>query len=157
MSRRQAREFALQALYQLDLIPAETQDADVQEQQALDTAFMESEEAVSEKTRDFAKALVHGVRTHGAAIDERIGQYAKWKISRMAVVDRSIARIAVYEMTFAAPRLTPNIAIDEAVELAKIFGTDDSAKFLNGVLDAIAKAQKAETAEQKPQKQKTEQ
>lgn len=157
MSRRQAREFALQALYQLDLVPAETQDADVQEQQALDTAFMESEETVSEKTRDFAKALVRGVRTHSAAIDERIGQYAKWKISRMAVVDRSIARIAVYEMTFAEPRLTPNIAIDEAVELAKIFGTDDSAKFLNGVLDAIAKAQKAESAEQEPQKQKTEQ
>ena len=126
MSRRQAREFALQALYQLDLIPAETQDADVQEQQALDTAFMESEEAVSEKTRDFAKARVRGVRTHSAAIDEKIGQYAKWKI-------------------------------DEAVELAKMFGTDDSAKFLNGVLDAIAKAQEAESAEQEPQKQKTEQ
>jgi len=157
MSRRQAREFALQALYQLDLIPAETQDADVQEQQALDTAFMESKETVSEKTRDFAKALVRGVRTHSAAIDEKIGQYAKWKISRMAVVDRSIARIAVYEMMFAEPRQKPNIAIDEAVELAKMFGTDDSAKFLNGVLDAIAKAQEAESAEQEPQKQKTEQ
>ena len=157
MSRRQAREFALQALYQLDLIPAETQDADVQEQQALDTAFMESEEAVSEKTRDFAKARVRGVRTHSAAIDEKIGQYAKWKIARMAVVDRSIARIAVYEMMFAEPRQKPNIAIDEAVELAKMFGTDDSAKFLNGVLDAIAKAQEAESAEQEPQKQKTEQ
>ena len=75
----------------------------------------------------------------------------------MAVVDRSIARIAVYEMMFAEPRQKPNIAIDEAVELAKMFGTDDSAKFLNGVLDAIAKAQEAESAEQEPQKQKTEQ
>ena len=152
MSRRQAREFALQALYQLDLNPADVQDLEAQEQQALDTAFMESEASVNKRTRAYAGMLVHGARAQLAAIDEAIGAHAKgWKVARMAAVDRNIARIAVFELVHAEPPIDAGTAINEAVELAKLYGTDDSAKFLNGVLDAIAKehakGQKNETSE----------
>ena len=140
MSRRQAREFALQALYQLDVAPAEAQDAAAQEQQALDAAFMESDAALDEKTRAYAAALVQGVCGARAVLDEAVGRHAKgWKVERMAVIDRNIARIAVYEMTRDEEPLDAGVAIDEAIELAKRYGTDDSARFLNGVLDAIGK------------------
>lgn len=142
MSRRQAREFALQALYQLDINPSDLQDAEAAEQQALDAAFMENDAALDETTRSYAAELVHGTRAHLAAIDEAVGAHAKgWKVARMAVVDRNIARMAVYEMRCAEPQLDAGIAIDEAVELAKRYGTDDSARFLNGVLDPIGKEQ----------------
>lgn len=151
MSRRQAREFALQALYQLDLNPAGLQDAEAEEQQALDTAFMESAEAVDEKTRSYASELVRGAHACLEDIDAAIGRHAKgWKVARMAVVDRNIARIAVYEMAYAAPRLKANIAIDEAVELAKIYGTEETPTFLNGILDAIAKEQKKPDVSSEP-------
>ena len=141
MSRRQAREIALQALYQLEINCAESaEQEEMYENLALDTAFQEAEAKVSQATREFARSLVEGTRAHAAEIDAYIEDASRaWKITRMAAVDRNIARIAVYEMKFAEPVLTPNIAINEAIELAKKYGSDESARFINGILDAMAK------------------
>lgn len=139
MSRRQAREIALQALYQLDVNPSAPEGAD-SELLALDAALGESEENVSAKTRGYAQTLVHGTREHIEALDAAIAEKSKgWKVSRMAVIDRNIARMAVYEMRFAEEAVDAGTAIDEAVELAKKYGADESPKFLNGVLGAMVK------------------
>ena len=142
MSRRQARGIALQALYQLDVNPpAEGADGELL---ALDAALEEAEEDVSAKTRGYATDLIHGTRSHLASIDEAIGAKAKgWKVERMAVIDRNIARMAVYEMQYAETAVDAGVAIDEAIELAKKYGADASPKFLNGVLGAmVPKGQK---------------
>lgn len=107
---------------------------------ALDTAFQEAEAKVSQTTREFARSLVEGTRAHISEIDACIEEASRdWKLTRMATVDRNIARIAVYEMKFAEPALTPNIAINEAVELSKKYGSDESARFINGILGAMVK------------------
>lgn len=107
---------------------------------ALDTAFQEAEAKVSQATREFARSLVKGTRAHISEIDACIEEASRdWKLTRMATVDRNIARIAVYEMKFAEPALTPNIAINEAVELSKKYGSDESARFINGILGAMVK------------------
>lgn len=141
MSRRQGREIALQALYQLEINSAESaEQEEMYENLALDTAFQEAEAKVSQATREFARSLVEGTRAHISEIDACIEEASRdWKITRMATVDRNIARIAVYEMKFAEPALTPNIAINEAVELSKKYGSDESARFINGILGAMVK------------------
>ena len=141
MSRRQAREIALQALYQLEINCAESaEQEEMYENLALDTAFQEAEAKVSQATREFARSLVEGTRAHAGEIDAYIEDASRaWKITRMAAVARNIALIAVYEMKFAERVLTPNIAINEAIELAKKYGSDESARFINGILDAMAK------------------
>lgn len=141
MSRRQAREIALQALYQLEINCAESaEQEEMYENLALDTAFQEAEAKVSQATREFARSLVEGTRAHISEIDACIEEASRdWKLTRMATVDRNIARIAVYEMKFAESALTPNIAINEAVELSKKYGSDESARFINGILGAMVK------------------
>ena len=140
MSRRQAREAALQALFQLDLNQAETEEQQgMYETLAIDTALSESEK-MSAHDRDYVKTLVHGTRANLAAIDALISESSKdWKIERMAVVDRNLVRIAIFEIKFSDEKLTPNIAINEAVELAKKYGTDDSSRYVNGILGAMMK------------------
>ena len=99
------------------------------------------DEKVSTREKDYIDSVMAGVSENRAAIDEKIAEFAKgWRLERMAGVDRSIMRIAVYEMFFATNKLKPSIAINEAVELAKGYGTDDSARFVNGVLGAMARA-----------------
>lgn len=140
MSRRQAREVALQALFQLDLNPAESADQEeMQETLAIDTALGEAE-AMSAHDRAFVAQLVHGTRANLEAIDAQIAANSReWKVERMAAVDRNLTRMATYEMQFAPEKLTPNIAINEAVELAKKYGTDESSRYVNGILGAIMK------------------
>ena len=137
MSRRQAREVALQALFQLDLNPAESADQEeMQETLAIDTALGEAE-AMSAHDRAFVAQLVHGTRANLEAIDAQIAANSReWKVA----VDRNLSRMATYEMCFAEEKLTPNIAINEAVELAKKYGTDDSSRYVNGILGAIMKS-----------------
>ena len=140
MSRRQAREAALQALFQLDLNQAETEDQQgMYETLAIDTALSEAEK-MSAHDRAYVNTLVHGTRANLAAIDALISESSKdWKIERMAVVDRNLVRIAIFEIKFSEEKLTPNIAINEAVELAKKYGTDDSSRYVNGILGAMMK------------------
>jgi N utilization substance protein B len=84
----------------------------------------------------FAAALVRGAVAHGADLDQRISRHAEnWRLERMPAVDRNILRLAVYELTFEG---TPAaVAIDEAIELARKFSNEESAQFVNGVLDAV--------------------
>ena len=89
----------------------------------------------------FVAQLVHGTRANLEAIDAQIAANSReWKVERMAAVDRNLTRMATYEMCFAEEKLTPNIAINEAVELAKKYGTDDSSRYVNGILGAIMKS-----------------
>ncbi len=141
MSRRQAREAALQALFQLDLNHGEEGQQEQYETLAIDTVLGEAEK-MSAHDREFVNTLVHGTRAHLAEIDSLIAASSKdWRLERMATVDRNITRLAAFEIHFAAEKLTPNIAITEAVELAKKYGTDDSSRYVNGILGAMMKAQ----------------
>lgn len=140
MSRRQAREAALQALFQLELNPPpETASEGACQTWALDAAV---EEMPVETKRDYsyAASLVRGTRENLVAIDEAIAAYAHdWKLERMTGVDRNIVRIALYEMKYGAEKVDVGVAINEAVELAKKFGTDDSGRYVNGILGGLAR------------------
>ena len=127
---RQSRELALQVLFQTEFAP-----------QISYGQFLEVfEESVDPEIISYADKLVTGVQSHRQSIDDKIqASSMNWKLERMATIDRNIIRIAVYEMKFAPEPLKENIAINEAVEMAKKFGSTDSASFVNGLLDQIAK------------------
>ncbi len=132
MSRRRARELALQVLFQLDFQKIEAEVA-------LELLCSE-EEAPSDKVQKYALHLIQGVLEHQTEVDDLISQVAAdWKIERMPGVDRNIARIATYELRFAAEKLAAGIIINEAVELAKTFAADESSRFINGILGALLK------------------
>lgn len=130
MSRRKAREVALQALFQLDFNKMDKSDAI--------NAVLEEDVVLSDNARAYAKTIVDGTQMHLAEIDAMIAENStEWKVDRMPGVDRNITRIAIFELKFCSEQLAPNIIINEAVELAKIFGTDASSRFVNGILGAI--------------------
>ena len=129
-ARRKARELAVQMLYQYDLsgnLP-----------ETIVSTFEELQKS-KPNTREFATKIFHGTVAHIATIDEMIQQQAdNWRLSRMAVVDRNIIRLSVYE--FLHEDDTPKLVIiDEAIEIAKKFGTEKSSQFINGILDGILK------------------
>ena len=127
--RRRARILALQALYEIDTTqhPVGT---------VLDQRL--TEDPLPEEGEAFARELLTGVIQHQVALDELIQRYApEWPVEQMAVIDRNVLRIAIYEFFIA--KLTPTkVAINEAVELAKLFGSDSAPRFVNGVLGALA-------------------
>ncbi len=126
--RRKGRELALQVLYQLDM------SGEASEQGL--HAFAESFEA-SPKARDFAWDLVRGVRDRRDDLDAAAAAGAEnWRLERLSRIDANVIRLAVYEMTTGLPL---EIAINEAVEIARKYGTGESAAFVNGVLDGVAK------------------
>ena len=130
-SRRSSRQVALQALYAVDVGPR----ADLS--QAMESLARVAENfEIAGGARAFADDLVAGVVAEREAIDERLETAARnWRVERMAVVDRNVLRIAVWELGFSP---TPaEVAIDEAVELARRFGDDGSPRFVNGVLGAL--------------------
>jgi N utilization substance protein B len=134
-SRRRSRQAALQVLYGLDVVRAKGSTESVDD--ALSSVATHFE--LPEGARAFAKELVCGVVDHRDAIDALIREHAThWRLERMAVVDRNVLRLGIYECCFGG--LEPQIAIDEALELAHRFGDDPSPRFVNGVLDAVASA-----------------
>ncbi len=140
-ARRKARETALQALYQV-----ETTGENVD--RALGD-FAESFE-LSDKAAGFAWALVRGVLDRRGDIDAEIEAVtANWKFERLSRIDLCAIRVAVYEM-MESGELPVEIIIDEAVEIARKFGTAESSKFVNGVLDSIAKRVRATPPEAVP-------
>ena len=129
--RRKAREVALQFLYQLDL---NSDDDPIPH----DEEFW-ARHPLDDDTHAFADALVRGTKSNQAKIDHAISQFAEhWDLERMAVVDRNILRLAVYELLWTAA-VPPKVAINEAIEIAKKFGTKESSRFINGLLDRIHK------------------
>ncbi|HEY3175635.1 MAG TPA: transcription antitermination factor NusB [Candidatus Polarisedimenticolia bacterium] len=126
--RRRAREYALQLLFQLDLAPQGTDEA---------VSEFWNGKRVADAVRLFAEHIVSGTMARRDAIDAMLASCAHhWRISRMAAVDRNILRLAVYE--FLCEPDTPRIVvIDEAIEIAKKFGNDESGPFINGILDAL--------------------
>jgi transcription antitermination factor NusB len=126
--RTRARELALQFLYQLDL----RGDDLLPEAQA----YVRGEERDAETTR-FALRLVQGTHEHKTEIDTMIqGVAQNWNISRMAVVDRNVLRLATYELLHCQD-IPPKVAINEAIELGKRYSTQNSGAFINGILDKI--------------------
>ena len=127
--RRRGRELALQALYQIE-ITGDASPAPLE----LFWSYFEG----NAKARDFARRLVSGVVMHREEIDQLIEQSTDhWKLSRMPKVDLAILRLASYELLFC-PDIPLNVSIDEAIEVSKRFSSEDSAIFINGVLDHVA-------------------
>ena len=127
--RRQAREIALQALYIIDTSSTPR-----------DEAFKivnRREEPEDEKTLEFARELVDGTTDARATLDKHIEDTAEnWALSRMAAVDRNVLRMAAYELIHRLE--TPvNVVIDEAIEIVRKFSTEESTRFVNGILDKI--------------------
>jgi N utilization substance protein B len=141
LSRRRAREIALQVLYSLDANP------DVDPTAALSFYFdrfaaeeredtpVDGEEAAP-ADQAYVETLVRDVTEHRAAIDELLGQVSRnWRIERIARVERTILRMALYELKFRQD-IPARVALNEAIELAKRFGAQDASAFVNGLLDS---------------------
>ncbi|MBR4904782.1 MAG: transcription antitermination factor NusB [Selenomonadaceae bacterium] len=141
MSRRLAREATFKALFQLDFNSAEGDERESYEDLAINTMFDDEPKLTSKKDLSYIANSVKGTRAHLEEIDAIIVSHLKegWQLSRLMSADRNILRLAVYEMQFGETPIPKNIAINEAVELAKKYGTDDSGRFVNGILEAISK------------------
>ena len=127
--RRKAREVALQFLYQLDL----QGDSDP----AVHAAEFWPHHPLDDEAREFADGLVRGAMATHAKIDDVITRFAEhWDLDRMSVVDRNILRLAVYELGWRT-ETPPKVVINEAIEIAKKFGTRESSRFINGILDRV--------------------
>jgi N utilization substance protein B len=126
--RHRARVAVLQALYEADCVRHEAGPA-------LERRLEEAQ--LPEPGSQFARELGHGVAAQRAQLDALIGRYApEWPVDQIAIIDRNILRMAIYEITMIAG--TPvKVAINEAVELAKAFGSDSSSRFVNGVLGTL--------------------
>jgi len=151
--RREARERAVQFLFQYDLNPPENLDAALAQfwDSQRNAAIAEEKGAATwgqpvelppptadeAATRLFAEPLIRGVVEHRDQLDEQIRKYAKnWELHRIAAVDRNILRLAIYEMLHRED-IPPVVSINEAVDIAKKFSTQDSGKFVNGILDKV--------------------
>ena len=151
--RREARERAVQFLFQHDLNPPENLEAaltqfwDSQRTAAIaeekgvanwgETVELPPPTAEEAEVRLFAEPMIRGAIEHRDAVDAQIKKYAKnWELHRIAAVDRNILRLAIYEMLYRED-IPPVVSINEAVDIAKKFSTEDSGKFVNGILDKV--------------------
>jgi transcription antitermination protein NusB len=129
-SRRQARQIALQALYESDAVHHPIGAVVERLSRASD---------LPDEAAQLARSLVAGVTAQLAEIDAQIGAAAPtWPLTQMARVDKNVLRLAIYEAFMDNAAVPPRAAINDAIELAKVFGTDSSVKFVNGVLATIA-------------------
>jgi transcription antitermination protein NusB len=128
--RTKAREFAMQMLFQWDMSK--------QDPAMLEGKFWQGAKA-ADTTRDFANRLFEGAAREVAALDELIVKHTdNWRFERLAAIDRAILRLAMYELR--ATDTPPKVVLNEAVELAKKFSSEDSGAFVNGILDAFRKS-----------------
>jgi transcription antitermination factor NusB len=131
-SRSQCREWALQFLYQADFVGGRSP-----EELAGFWAHFHPE---GPGVPAYLRALVAGVAAHQEELDALIARHSEhWRLERMTVVDRNLLRLAAYELLYEA-KIPPKVVINEAVELAKQFGSEDSGAFVNGILDQIRAA-----------------
>jgi N utilization substance protein B len=132
--RRRARSLALQSLYEVDTVGHSPQE--------VVSRHIEQNDSISDDGVVFLREMVIGVNSYAPRLDELIASCApEWPVDQLAVLDRNILRMALWEL--ATSTETPlKVAINEAVELAKRFGSDSSARFINGVLGALADREK---------------
>ncbi|MBI5327935.1 MAG: transcription antitermination factor NusB [Deltaproteobacteria bacterium] len=144
MSRRKARMIVLETLYQLDVADGDIDD--------IITAQAETRK-LKQDAKDFILKLVNGVWKHRDEIDMLIGANAEnWSIDRITAIDKNILRLASFELLYCND-IPFKVVIDEAVELGKIYGTEDSTAFINGILDKMARninSRKKEVSEALP-------
>lgn len=138
MKRRLAREIAVQSLYQMEMNGVSAQEAvDAVMEEAKGDNEMETEVAELAAVDGFTRELVLGVKTNQDALDAQLaGFLTGWQVDRLSRVDRQILRLAAYEMNHRRD-VPAKVAVNEAIELAKHFGTDESGKFVNGVLGRL--------------------
>lgn len=128
--RRSARELALKVLYEHDIRGGNPLQS---------LSYLANEEGLAEESRLFAQELVEGVLAKRVEIDKCIASYSQdWRLERLAAVDRNILRLSLYEL-FYRPDIPVGVSINEAVELAKVYGDEDSSRFINGILGRIVR------------------
>jgi N utilization substance protein B len=128
--RREGREHAVQALYAIELSPATPREA---------LALFWETERFKSAARAFAGELLAGILENSSAIDALISAKSpNWSLSRMAKIDLAIIRLAAYELLYRV-EIPKNVTINEAIEIAKKFGSEESPAFVNGILDEIAR------------------
>lgn len=131
--RTKAREYALQILYAIDI----TKEDPI----TCIERFWDSTDEPSGDVKEFTGEIVTGVFDKRDNIDKLISKHAtNWQLDRMAVIDRNVLRLATYELLFRED-IPPKVSINEAIDIAKKFGGNDSGKFVNGVLDKINKTE----------------
>jgi N utilization substance protein B len=131
MKRRKAREYALQILFQLD----------IRKEKPSTTIFKRfwEEHSPDDEVKAFTEEIVKGAYKHREKINKQIHACAKnWSLDRMATVDRNVLRMAVYEILYRMD-IPASVTINEAIEIAKKYGTDESGAFVNGILDSVAR------------------
>lgn len=149
-NRHLGRIVALQTLYEQDF-RRDCEDDSLDLGEVLARNISRYDETIEDKA--FIEQLVHGIDKRQAEIDDIIRPLApEWPIEQIARMDRVVLRIGVYELNWE-PKVPPKVAINEAVELAKAFGGDNSSKFINGVLGSVLRAK--EEASEKPKKPKS--
>ena len=133
MSRRKAREIALQVLFHIDFTGGSPQEI-------IPAVYAMQEIEYSESVNEYVEWIVAGTLAHRDEIDQQISELAKdWKLERMGGVDRAITRMAVFEIKYGEDKVPPRAAVNEAVELAKHFGSDESGRFVNGILGSLVR------------------
>ncbi|MBI4872366.1 MAG: transcription antitermination factor NusB [Candidatus Riflebacteria bacterium] len=133
--RSQSRQVAMQILFQSSLVETDLTEA---------LAYFRSEHEVERKVLDFARELIEGTLLHQEELDACVTPFLeKWDLDRLGNVERAILRLAAFEFLYR-PEIPAKVSINEAVELAKEFSTDESAKFVNGVLDRLARERAAD-------------
>lgn len=126
--RRKAREVALQVLYELDVLNIDAKEAI--------SLFWNSFQA-KEDSRKFSTLLIEGAWDNREQIDNLIRSCSEhWSLERMSRVDRNILRMAVYELLYC-PNIPPKVTLNEAIDLGKMYGSENSGSFINGILDAV--------------------
>jgi N utilization substance protein B len=136
-SRRKGRILAFQALYAWDT--ADTPDREKKLVELVAFPWLEDgKRALLGETADFSRLLVTGTAENITAVDAMIRRHlVHWDFSRLTLVDRALLRLSVYELMFQ--NLPPSVVIDEAIDISREYGTDDSYRFINGVLDGVRK------------------
>ncbi|MBN2654649.1 MAG: transcription antitermination factor NusB [Nitrospirae bacterium] len=139
MNRRKAREYALQFLYRFDFVGSKRTRPKEDSLKAEFRVFMTESGVKDRGAAEFAEAIIIGTMANIKEIDAELQKRTqKWKLSRMASIDRNILRIASYELLYRND-IPAAVSINEALEIAKKFSTSESASFINGLLDSIAK------------------
>ena len=133
MSRRKAREIALQVLFHIDFTGGSPEEI-------IPAVYSMQEIEFSESVNEYVEWIVAGTLAHRDEIDRQISELAKdWKLERMGGVDRAITRMAIFEIKYGEEKVPPRAAVNEAVELAKHFGSDESCRFVNGILGSLVR------------------